>query len=935
MKNVLSLVLLFCSIFIIQAQDFVQDKAVRVGKLDNGLTYYIRHNQEPKERAFFYIAQKVGAIQEDADQRGLAHFLEHMAFNGTKNFPGTGLRSYLEKIGVKFGADLNAYTAVDETVYNIDNVPTTVNGAIDSCLLILHDWSHDLTLSDKDIEEERGVIHEEWRARNNASQRMNEAMMPVIMAGSKYEDAMPIGNMDIVMHFEPQTLRNYYTKWYRPDLQGIVIVGDIDVDEIEEKIKTIFADIPAPRKDAAERIYYPVPDNKEPIVFIGSDKELLSPTVTFYFKYDAPARDKKNSRQYLINNLYNNFIYGMYHDHTRDIAQKPNAPFGFAFVRFGDFFIAKTKKALALTVSCLSANGDIEKGTVGALRELFRVRQHGFTQTEFDRYRHDMLVGLNNLLKDKDKRQSSRFVDEYVRNFLDNEPIPSLEDEVAFWNETLPKLNVDGLNDYLNSIFAADDRNIVIAVTAPQNDTLKLPSQQDMIDLYHKVKAEKLEPYIDQVSNLPFLPAEPKAGKIVSETTDKDGYVNIVLSNGVKVIIKKTDFKNDEILVQAMAYGGLSLLPVEMYKYGSLLNMMVGVSGWGNYNFSDMEKKFIGINADINAGISENYQSIAGSCSPKDIKTLFEKMHAAFLYPHKDENAFTALVDRLKRSLKDGKDKPSTIYADSLSRTLYGDTPYTEKMDAENLDKVDYDQLLKLYKERFADASNFTISIVGNVDMDSLRPHLEKYIASLPSTNKKEVAKPVLKIIPGSRSCIFEQEEETPKSTITVLYHADHTFDFRNQLMASMLGQALTILYTKTIREEAGAAYSVGASSSAEYYPEEKAMVKVRFTTNPKSQELAVSLVDKGLQDIASEGPEKADIDKAKEYLLKVYQSNLTLNRYWQYVMSYQWNHGVDISKDYAAIVNDITAKDIQQFARNIMENGDRIAVIMTTPGAK
>lgn len=935
MKNILSLLLLFCSIFIIQAQDFVQDKAVRVGKLSNGLTYYIRHNEEPKERAYFYIAQKVGAIQEDADQRGLAHFLEHMAFNGTKNFPGTGLRTYLEKIGVKFGADLNAYTAVDETVYNINNVPTTVNGAIDSCLLILHDWSHDLTLGDKDIEEERGVIHEEWRSRNSASQRMNEAMMSVIMAGSKYEDAMPIGNMDIVMHFELQTLRNYYTKWYRPDLQGIVIVGDIDVDEIEEKIKNIFADIPAPGKDAAERIYYPVPDNEDPIVFIDSDKELSSPLVTFYFKYDAPARDEKNSRQYLINNLYNNFIYGMYHDHTRDIAQKPNSPFGFAFVRVGDFFIAKTKKALALNVSCLSSNGDIEKGTRAALRELFRVRQHGFTQTEFDRYREDMLVRLNNMLKDKDKRPSSKYVDEYVRNFLDNEPIPSLEDEVAFWNETLPELSVDGLNNYFNSLFKTDDRNIVIAVTAPENDTLKLPSQQDMIDIYNKVKAEKLEPYVDQVSDLPFLPVEPKAGKIVSETTDHDGYIHIALSNGVNVIIRKTDFKNDEILVQAMAYGGLSLLPVEMYKYGPLLNMMVGVSGWGNYNFSDMEKKFTGINADVNAGISENYQSIAGSCSPADVKTLFEKMHAAFLYPHKDENAFIALVDRLKRSLKEGKDKPSTVYADSLSMTLYGDSPYAGKMETEDYDNVDYDKLLQLYKERFADASNFTISIVGNVDVDSLRPHLEKYIASLPSTNKKEVAKPALKIIPGSRTCIFEKEEEIPKSTITMIYNVDSKFDVRNQIMANMLGQALTILYTKTIREEAGAAYSVGARCSAEYYPEEKTLVRVRFTTNPKSQELAVSLVDKGLQDIASNGPDEADINKVKEYLLKVYQNNLTVNRYWQYVMSYKWNHGVDISKDYDTIVSSITEKDIQQFAQNIIERGDRIAVIMTTPESK
>lgn len=932
MKKTLSLLILFCGILNICAQDFTLDKTVRVGKLNNGLTYYIRHNAEPKQRAYFYIAQKVGAIQEKPDQRGLAHFLEHMAFNGTKNFPGTSLRTYLERIGVKFGADLNAYTAVDETVYNIDNVPTTNTGAIDSCLLILHDWSNNLTLADKDIDEERRVIQEEWRSRNSASQRMSEAMMPVILAGSKYADAMPIGSMDIVMNFKPQTLRDYYAEWYRPDLQGIVVVGDIDVNEIEAKIKRVFADIPAPAKNASQRVYYPVQDNKDPIVFIDSDKELTSPMVSFYFKHDATPMDQKNRRQYLIDKVYDNFIYGMYHDHTRDIAQKPNAPFGFAFARIGDFYVAKTKKSLNLTVSCLSANGDIEKGSVAALRELFRIRQHGFTKTEFNRYRDDMIVSINNILKEKDKRSSTKYVNEYVRNFLDNEPIISIEDEVAFWNQILPTLHVDGLNNYLNSIFKNDDSNIVIAVTAPKNDTLKLPSKQEMIDIYHKVKAEKIEPYVDDVSDLPFLPIEPKQGKITSKTTDKEGLAHITLSNGVKVIVKKTQYKNDEVLVQAMGHGGFSLLPADMYKYGQLINMAIGVGGWGNYNFSNMEKKFIGINADISAGIDENYQTIAGSSSVKDVKPLLEKMHAAFLYPHKDENAYIALVNRLKRNISEGKNKPTTVYADSLNRTLYGDNPYAKSMEVKDYDNADYNKLLELYKERFADASNFTITVVGNVNVDSLCPYLEKYVASLPSTNKKEVAKPVLKILSGSRSCIFEKEAETPKSTITIVYNANSKFSNRSEITASMLGQALTILYTKTIREEAGAAYSVGAGCSARYFPAEEARVTVRFTTDPKLKDLAVSLVDKGMQEMAAHGPNQADVDKVKKYLLKVYHSNLTSNKYWQYVMSYQWNHEEDISKNYEITVNSITVKDIQKFAQNIVNKGSRIAVVMTTP---
>lgn len=934
MKKILGFFVMMAYAIIGNAQNFKMDSEVRTGKLDNGLTYYIRHHAEPRQRAYFYIAQKVGAIQEEPQQRGLAHFLEHMAFNGTKHFPGTSLRSYLEEIGVKFGNDLNAYTATDETVYNIDNVPTSREGAIDSCLLILHDWSHFLTLADKDIDEERGVIHEEWRSRNSASQRMAERMLPVIMANSKYSDAMPIGNMDIVMNFKPQTLRDYYEKWYRPDLQGIVVVGDIDVNMVEKKIKKIFADIAAPAKNAAKRVYYPVPDNDEPIVFIGKDKEMTSSSVTFYFKHDVTPRNDRGSHQYAINKLYDNFAYEMFHDHTRDIAQTANSPFSLAYLRIGDYYISNTKKALSAIVSSENGKEKVLKATEAMLRELFRVRRHGFTASEFDRYRKDMLSALDRSLKNKDKRQSGKLALECVRHFLDNEPLPSIEEEVAFWKETLPKLKVEDMNRYFSSLFNEGMKNVVIAATGPEKDSLELPTAQELLALYKKIEQEDIAPYVDVVNDKPFLPVEPTTGSIVKKWTDKDSLEHYQLSNGVRVVVKKTSFKEDEILMQSMAHGGLSTLEAKDYKYGQLINMMTAVEGWGNYNLADMNKAFIGVNASIDAGIADNYQSIAGSSSVKDLGVMLQQAHAAFLYPHKDSEAFGALVKRLRNGLAEGKDKPQRAFADSLSMALYGNNPYCEDLTEEELDNVDYDKLLAIYRQMFSNASDFTFTFVGNVDNDSLEHYLVKYIASLPVTGKSTKARPIMTIKQGTRSCEFEKEEETPKSTIAIYYTAPNTFNRKDDTMASILGQILNIIYTKTIREEAGAAYSVGVGAKVDYYPQELLKLIVRYTTDPKSKDLSIKLVDDGLRQLAEQGPDEKDLAKVKEYLLKIDHSNRSVNSYWQYVLSYEWNHGFSYSEGYIQEIKNITANDIQTMAKKLL-NGSQIKVVMSSPQNK
>lgn len=929
MKEKITFLLLLLAVSV-QAQNlFVQDAAVRKGKLPNGLTYYVRKNVEPHQRAYFYIVQKVGAIQENSDQRGLAHFLEHMAFNGTKNFPGTSLRSYLERIGVKFGADLNAYTAVDQTVYNIDNVPTTVPGALDSCLLILHDWSHNLTLADKDIDEERSVIQEEWRQRNTAMQRMNERQMPVLLAGSKYADSMPIGSMDVVMHFKPQTLREYYQKWYRPDLQAIIIVGDIQVDEVVDKIKKTFSDIKAPGKDAAKRIYYPVPDNKEPIVFIGEDKELGTPSVSFWWKRDAVQPQDKNTRQYMVDRLFAGFLYNMFHDRTRDIAMSPNAPFGLAYVRDADFFLAKTKRALFGTVSCQNRRNGIEEGMRAFLREVFRVKKYGFTETEFDRYRRDMLVNLDRMLKDKDKRQSAQMVQEYVDNFLDGEPIPSLEDEVAFWKAELPKLTASDMNVWLKSLFEPDDKNLVITLTGDKRDSVAWPDKEALVRIYKEVESEQLSPYVDKVNHLPLLPEEPVPGKILSEEKDAKGRTVMKLSNGAKVIVMTTNFKKDEILVQSLSHGGYSLYSPDDYRLASVMNMYGGVAGLGNWTLSDLGKNLTGINATVQAGVGEDYQSAAGSCSPKDLKYLLEELYAAHRCPNRDEASFQALIERLEKGTLESENKPSRVYADSLTRVFYGNNPYAKDLSAAEYKNIDLDHLLDLYRRSFSDGGSFTYTFVGNVNIDSLRPLVCKYLASQPATHANAIGRPVLNYKPGSRTCVFSKNQETPKATLCIKYVAPCKFNLKNQLTASILGQLLTIKYTQTIREEAGAAYSPGAGADVKWFPAEQAELSMRFPTSPKTLQVARSLVDKGIEDIALKGPSTQDMDKIKEYMMKVIQGNRTVNKYWQYVLSYEWNHGIDYDGSYDTVLKSITPKDIQNLAL-LLKKGQRLECDMT-----
>ena len=853
------------------------DPNVRIGKLDNGLTYYLRKNNLPANRADFYIAQKVGSIQEEENQRGLAHFLEHMCFNGTTHFPGDALKQYLERIGVKFGENLNAYTSVDETVYNISNVPVNTPGAVDSCLLILHDWSNDLTLDPKEIDKERGVINEEWRTRMSAMQRFQEKLLPAMFAGTKYATCFPIGTMDVVMNFKPQTLRDYYEKWYRPDLQGIVVVGDIDVDAVETQIKKLFADVPA-QPNAAKREYYPVNDNKEPIVLIARDKEQPHIQAIVFNKHKATPASEKDKIGYLVENYATNLINNMLNARLNELLQEANPPYIYAGSYDGDFFVAKTKQAFTGIVVC--KEDAVESGIATLLREMERARRFGFTESEYQRARAEYLRNLESAYNERDKRKNDEYINEYVRHFLDNEPIPGIENEYGIISQIAPSIPVEPLNMMMQTLVT--DTNQVVAIFGPEKENLKMPTEDAIKKILHDVKAEELAPYVDKVSDEPLMKETPKGGKIISEQKDDVfGTTMLTLSNGVKVIIKKTDFKADEIIMKGVSLGGSSLFPdSEIININGLDAVSVG--GLGNFSTVDLEKILAGKRASVGYGIGDKTESVNGYCSPKDFETMMQLTYLTFTAPRRDDDAFASYKNRNKAAWLNQEMNPMTAFGDSVTYALRMGHPRTLRIKSDMVDKMDYNKILAMYQDRFKDASDFTFIFVGNVDIEEMKPLIAEYLGALPSINRKESFKDnKIEYRKGVYKNEFIREQETAKASNFVCFTGTCKYDLKNTILMDMTCQVMDLVYTEKVREDEGGTYSVYVGGNLSKYPKEIAGLQVIFDTAPSKREKLMKIIFAEIEHIAKEGPSETNLNKVKEFMLKKHTEDLKENSYW------------------------------------------------------
>lgn len=932
-KQFLSLFLLLLAPASLFAQTVEQDASIRQGKLKNGLTYYIRHNAKEAGLADFYIAQRVGSILEEPRQRGLAHFLEHMAFNGTKHFPGKGKQlgivPWCETIGVKFGTNLNAYTSVDQTVYHIGSAPIKREGIIDSCLLVLNDWSQFINLEPKEIDKERGVIHEEWRNRRTgmAMQRMMENVMPKIYKGSKYEDCLPIGNMDIVDNFPYQDLRDYYQKWYRPDLQAIVVVGDFDVDMMERKIQKLFGKIKA-HKNPAERIYYPVNDNDKMIVAIEKDKEQPIILGHLYMKSEATPDSEKNSVKYQREDYISGLVTYMLNGRLSEKKQVANPPFMSATVKNGAFFVSRTKDAFSLSISCKQDN--VLGGVSVAVGEVERARQHGFTQSELERAKKLYLNAAERQLKMEKDYKNSHYVSQCVNNFLEGEPILT-----PTYNLQLVKL-FDGevslaeVNSQVGEIIT--DKNQVFIMYGPDKDGFVVPSESEIESTVLAAQQKRYDAYQEEQVPATLMAALPAPGKIVSEKPyGKFGMTEIVLSNGMKVYVKSTDYQADQITMSMRGEGGTSVYGDEDIPNFAFLSGSITEAGVGDFTATCLRKALAGKSLKLAPSITSEGQRITGTSSVKDLETMLQLAHLYFTAPRKDSMAFEGMMNRNLSLLKNRNASSKVVYNDSLSATLYDHNVRMAPVTVEIAKKADYNRIFEIYRDRFSDASNFKTVFIGKVDMAQLRPLLCQYLATLPSTHKAEKSNKanVPQIVKKNEVVKFVHKQETPLANVSVFYTANVPFSPKNDLVLDMLTRVLQIAYTDSVREEKGGTYGVGVSFNLEKEDNPNALLRISYKSDPKRYEELNPVIYKQLLNIADHGPVASSMDKVKKYLKKQYGQMAITNDYWSYVIWHQLDDDADFDKDYCKMVDNLTASDVQKMAKELLKQNHRVEVTM------
>ncbi len=901
------------------------DPNVRYGKLDNGLTYYIRRNNLPENRAEFYIAQRVGSVLEEEEQRGLAHFLEHMAFNGTKNFPDKSMLDYLERQGVKFGTNVNAYTSIDETVYNLSDVPTTIPGLVDSCLLILHDWSGYISLEDKAIDDERGVIHEEWRTRSNAGLRMYEnVVLPKMLPGNRYGERLPIGLMSVIDNFSYEALRAYYHKWYRPDLQAVMVVGDINVDEIEAKIKTLWQDIQTPA-DAAERVYYTVEDNVEPLVAVASDKEMTANLMVVNYKSDPLPDNLKLTQLGFVNDLVQNIIAEGINMRVGELAQKADAPFLQAGVDFGSFIVAKTKDAFSLSI--IFKEGEWNKGLQAMVGVVKSVAEYGFTPSEVERIKADILSNYENYYNERDTRKNGQLVKEMTRHFLESEPMPGIELEYQMIQQIMPVLTVEMINQSCRQLITKE--NVAMYMMAQDKESNPIPTEAELLAAYQAAVAQPAVAYEEKLSGVELMTSLPKSGKIKKESTGAFGTTVWTLSNGAKVVYKQTDFKQDEIILTGYSAGGSKIVdPKENFVVRDMMGQIVSLGGIADFSTTDLPKVLAGKRAELHVNINRTHESLGGNCSPKDLETLLQLLYLNMTDLRYDEEAYAAWYKRIESSLLNSEKTPQYILSDSLSRTLYAGQPELYPTRSEDLKQLDYKRSFELACRRFDNAQDFTFYFIGNIQPDSLRPLVEQYIASLPKGRKAEKRPAEDEYTAGPVENRFEIPMQTPKTTVYNVFFAPMKWTLKDYLTMNMLYQIMNIVYTETVREQEGGTYGVQVFGSISHVNSSMRFLYAFDTGAEKCAHLE-KVAFKGLQDMASAGPREVDFNKVRDFMLKKHAQDLKENRYWISRIINQDLYGIDEVTGYEETLKAITVDDVRKLAEKILAS-DRKQIVAT-----
>ena len=929
-KSLLILVtLLFVSVNILAQADLTKfapmDSGIRTGKLNNGLTYFIRNNKEPEKRASFYIIQNVGAILENDDQNGLAHFLEHMAFNGTEHFPGKGIISGLEKHGVGFGSNINAYTGFDETVYNLSDVPVEAPGLVDSCLLILNDWSHYLTLSDKEIDLERGVISEEWRTSKNASRRMIFEVIPVILKGSKYAERDIIGNIDIIKNFSYNTLRDYYHKWYRPDLQAIAIVGDINVDDVEAKIKALFSSIPA-TVNPAPRTYTDVPFHKETNYILAQDKEAPQTSVSVVVLHKAVPAENKNLN-YIRDSHIISLMNSMINTRINELLQKENPPFVSGYVTF-DGYYARGYDAFSINAT---ARKNEEAGALEAIyTEAERARKFGFTKGELDRAKAKMISDFENRFKQKDKIDNDTYIRDIQSYFLTGEPLTSMDFDFEFLKQVIGSITPEETSARFKEVMLDENRTIVIQ--GLEGSDIKHLTEQEALDILTRVKNSTLKPYEDKALGESLIKEDLKGSKIIKTVPlPQFDAVEWTLENNSKVIYRRANYEKDNVMLSAFSFGGISKLDNNLVLPAELISVIVPMYGAGDFDNITLQKMLAGKKATVTFSLGETEESINGSSTPKDFETMMQLLYMRFAHPRFDQVAHQAIIGRFAGMLGNMEKDPNKIKSDSISLITTGYNPRTPVINKENINKITLEDIRKIYTDRFNAADEFTFFIVGNIGKDTVMPLVEKYIGSLLSSGRKEtwvdrkVEQPKGKI---TREISLPLT--IPKSTIFISFAEGMKYNPYNYLGLDVIKGILDLVYTEKVREDKGGTYGVDVSFSEQKRPIELAEGMITFDCDPvRANELKKIIYDQ-LDTIMIKGPSQVNLDKAVNNILKTREENKLHNSYWSSILTRYYSYGINSNDpvNYENILKSYKIKDIRKLAGQMFKKADVVDLI-------
>ena len=904
------------------------DKNVKIGHLDNGLTYYIRHNAFPEHVASFYIAQKVGSINENDDQRGLAHLLEHLAFNGTDHFKGNSLQDYLQSIGVEYGRNLNAYTSIDKTVYYFTDVPTTRTSAVDSCMLILKDWSNGISLTKEAINDERDVVHNEYRMRMVGQQLMLERNLPKLYQGDKYGYRMPIGLMSVIDGCKPETLRAYYRKWYRPDNQAIIIVGDVDVDHVEAQIKKLFSGIKVP-KNAAKVVPVPVADNDTAIYVIDKNKEQKFDMINIMMKTDAYPDSLKGNMAYLVMGYLRSVVGSMFDARLAEQTREADCPFLQGSAGIGSYLISGTKDAFS--ISGVAKPGKVKEAYAAFLREAKRVRDFGFTATEYARAKENFMSGMETMYENRNKMKNEQFTTQYVDHFTDNEPIPSLEDEYKIYQMIVPSFTVEHINDAMKNLISETDTNFVSMVLMKEAEGVSYPTEQELAAIVKQVRGEKLEAYVDNVKQEPLMASAPKAGSIKKVVENKVlGFKKLTLSNGAKVVLKKTDYKDNEIRVAGSANVGYSAFQNDPVNAANASTVWE-VSGLAGFTGNDLQKMLAGKQCSVGLTMSPFRHGIAGTSTPKDLETMMQLLYLSMTNLTKDEKAFENLKNTYVTVLSNKSNNPNMVYQDSIQSTLYLGNKLALLPNVEDIQNINYDRVLDMQKQLYGNAKDFTFYFVGNYDEKVLLPLIEQYIASLPNKGMK-LKNQKIPYAKGEVKNIFTKAMENPQSQAREMWFVKlPAYTQKTAVLADISARLLEMKYLRSIREELSAAYSTGASCGLIFDYDGKLALTINGTAqlNPDKVDAAVPCFFKGMEETIA-APDANDLQKVKEILLKQAGVDEKTNSYWMQVLSMYDLRKVDTHTNYREMVKSVTAQQISDFLKNVvLKSGNHFEVIM------